>query len=127
MDAYVPLLYGALVALRQHVEREVFLFSTVVSPISLQDLQRGRIETTGGTDIGCVVDHALKHRVSKVLLVTDGYVGPPTAAQRKAIHRSGLDIRVALTPEGWRKDLNAVSARIDELPVLTPASTRRAS
>src|SRR6185436_14115848 len=126
-EAYVPLLYGALAALRQHVEREVFLFSTVVSPISLQDLQRGRVDTTGGTDIRCVLDHALKYRVRKVLLVTDGYVGPPTDAQRKAIHHAGLDIRVALTPQGWRKDLAALSARIDELPVLAPASTRRAS
>ena len=129
MEAYVPFLYGALVALQGYVEREVFLFSTAVRPISLADLQRGRVETTGGTDIRCVIDHALAHRVPKVLIVTDGYVGSPTAAHRTAIQRSGLDVRVALTPEGWRKDLTAVSVRMDELPVLlpAPASTRRVS
>ena len=129
VDAYVPFLYGALVALRGYVEHEVFLFSTAVRPISLTDLQRGRVETTGGTDIRCVIDHALAHRVRKVLIVTDGYVGSPTNAHINAIRRSGLDIRVALTPEGWRKDLAAVSVRMDELPVLLPAqtSTRRAS
>jgi hypothetical protein len=64
-----------------------------------------------------------------VLIVTDGYVGSPTAAHRTAIQRSCLDIRVALTPEGWRKDLTAVAVRMDELPVLLPAqtSTRRVS
>jgi Putative metallopeptidase domain len=129
MDAYVPFLYGALVALRGHVERDVFLFSTVVSPVSLQDLQRGRVDTTGGTDIRCVIDHAFQHCVRKMLIVTDGYVGRPTAAHVKGIHQSGLEVRVALTPEGWRKDLDAVSVRMDELPVLAPAHacSRRAS
>lgn len=129
MVAYVPLLYGALVALGRYVERDVFLFSTVVAPVSPQDLQRGRVETTGGTDIGCVIAHALTHRVRKVLLVTDGYVGQLAAAHQTAVRRAGLEIRVALTPGGWRSDLDAVSARIDELPVLAPApaSTRRAS
>lgn len=129
MAAYVPFLYGALVALGRHVERDVFLFSTLVSPVSLQELHQGRVVTTGGTDVGCVIEHALTHRVRKVLLVTDGYVGLPTAAHETAIRRAGLEIRVALTPGGWRADLDAVSARIDELPVLAPApvGTRRAS
>ena len=53
--------------------------------------------------------------------------GAPTAAQVEAIRRSGLEIRVALTPEGWRKDLETVAVRMDELPVLAPQSERRAS
>jgi len=51
MAPYVPFLYGALVALRRHVEGEVLLFSTTVTSIALKDLQRGRVDTTGGTDI----------------------------------------------------------------------------
>ena len=80
MAPYVPFLYGALVALRRYVERDVLLFSTTVTSIALADLQRGRVDTTGGTDIRCVIEHALTHRVRKVLIVTDGYVGRPTPA-----------------------------------------------
>jgi hypothetical protein len=128
MEPYVPFLYGALVALHAHVEREVLLFSTAVTSIPLADLQRGRVETTGGTDIRCVIEHAVAHRVPKVLIVTDGYVGRPTPGQAAAIRQAGVEVRVALTPDGWRNDLEGVSVRMDELPVLhAPASTRRAS
>jgi hypothetical protein len=127
MGPYVPFLYGALVALRECVERDVYLFSTAVSRMSLRDLEQGRLETTQGTDIDCVIAHALTHRVRKMLIVTDGYVGAPRTARVEAIRRSGLDIRVALTPEGWRQDLEIIAARMDELPALTPQSDRRAS
>ena len=50
MAPFVPFLYGALVALRRHVEGEVLLFSTTVTSIALKDLQRGRVDTTGGTE-----------------------------------------------------------------------------
>lgn len=119
MDPYVPLLYGALASLCDYVERDLCLFSTTVNPIRLEDLQRGRVDTTGGTDIGCVIDHALSRRVRKTLIITDGYVGEPTQAQAAAIRRSGLEVRVVLTPEGWRKDLEGIAARMDELPSLT--------
>ena len=61
MDAYVPLLYGALVALRNYVEPEVLLFSTKVVAIRHGVICRqGRVTTTGGTDIACVIDHVLQ-------------------------------------------------------------------
>jgi hypothetical protein len=127
MGPYVPFLYGALVALREYVEPDIYLFSTAVSRISLRELEQGRLETTHGTEIDCVIAHALQHRVRKMLIVTDGYVGEPTAARVEAIRRSGLDIRVALTPEGWRPDLETITARLDELPALTPQPDGRAS
>jgi uncharacterized protein with von Willebrand factor type A (vWA) domain len=127
MAPYVPFLYGALVALRGYVEPDVFLFSTIVSRMSLRDLEQGRVDTTRGTDIGCVIEHALTHRIRKTLIVTDGYVGQPTTAHVEAVRRAGLEVRVALTPEGWRKDLETVCVRMDELPGLVPQSDRRVS
>jgi predicted metal-dependent peptidase len=121
MAPYVAFLYGALTALRHYVERDVFLFSTSVHPIRMEDLRRGRLDTTGGTDLGCVLQHALLHRLRKVLIITDGYVGKPTAARAAALRQSGLELRVVLTPQGWRKDLEDVAARMDELPALTHA------
>ena len=61
----------------------MLLFSTTVTSIALKDLQRGRVDTTGGTEIRCVIEHALAHRVRKVLIVTDGYVGRPTPNTRR--------------------------------------------
>lgn len=116
MDRYIPFLYGGLTALRQYIEPAVLLFSTQVREIRLEDLQRGHVHTTGGTDLGCVITDVLRRRQRKALLITDGYVGPPTPAQVDQLRRARCEIRVLLTKGGWRKDLKGIAARIDELP-----------
>jgi hypothetical protein len=118
MDPYLPFLYRAFTALRQYLEPRVHLFSTEVRAIGLRDLQAGRVVTTGGTDIACVVESALRSRARKLLVVTDGYVGRPADAQASALRQARIDIRVALTPDGWRGDLEALAARLDVLPAL---------
>jgi hypothetical protein len=60
-----------------------------------------------------------------VLLVTDGYVGQPTAAVVEAARRR-LDLRVLLTPGGWRRDVEPIAARITELPAFADPSRRKA-
>ena len=124
MDAYVPLLYGALAALRNYVEPEVMLFSTTVVAIAMGDLRKGRVTTTGGTDITCVFDHVVKDAVARALVITDGYVGRPVPAQADAIQRSRAEIRVVLTPDGYRRDLGHLAARMDELPRLEDATAK---
>ena len=124
MDAYLPILYGALVALRTCVEPDVLLFSTTVVPIAMGDLTKGDVTTTGGTDITCVLDHVLKGGVAKALVITDGYVGRPAPAQAVAIQRARADIRVVLTPDGYRSDLGDLAARMDELPRLDSGSSK---
>jgi hypothetical protein len=124
MDAYVPFLYGALASLRNYVAPEVMLFSTKVVPIAMSDLKKGHVTTTGGTDIACVFDHVLKDAVAKALVITDGYVGRPARAQAEALRRTRAEIRVVLTPDGYRRDLNSVAARMDELPRLDRAVSK---
>lgn len=123
MNQYVPLLYGALVALRHHVHADVVLFSTNVASVRISDLQKGSVSTTAGTDITCVLDHVLKTHVRKALIVTDGYVGAAARQQTDALQRARTDIRVVLTPGGWREDLKAVACRMDELPSLRRGET----
>jgi hypothetical protein len=118
MDAYLALLYGALRSLRAHVAPEVHVFSTVVRTVPLEALCRGRVESTGGTDIHCVLEHALGTGASRVLVVTDGYVGSPNASLRRRYGTRGPELRVLLTPGGWRSDLEPLAARIDVLPTL---------
>ena len=116
MDEYIPFLYGALAALRDHVDSGLWLFSTKVTPIPMAAFRRGIVTTTGGTEIACVLEHALQNRVRKVLVITDGYVGEPTREHVIALARSRTEVRVVLTPDGWRDDLVGIAARIDELP-----------
>jgi len=118
MDAYLAPLYGALRALRTHVASEVHLFSTVVRTVPLGALCRGRVESTGGTDIGCVLEHALTIDAPRVLVVTDGYVGSPHESLGRRYRTRGPELRVLLTPGGWRSDLAPLAARIDVLPTL---------
>ena len=54
-----------------------------------------------------------------MLIITDGYVGKVTARRVAALRQHGIEVRVVLTPQGWRKDLEDVAARMDELPTLT--------
>ncbi len=121
MDPYLPLLYGSLVRLRERVEPRVRLFSTEVVTVRLEALARGRVPTTGGTDGGCVFEHALAEGARKILVITDGYVGETKPGLAERVRASRLDVRVLLTPGGWKSDLSRVASRIVPLPELTAA------
>ncbi len=48
--------------------------------------------------------------------MTDGYVGEAPKDLARAAGKKGLEIRVLLTPGGWRRDVEPLAARIQELP-----------
>ncbi len=116
MDPWMEELYGTLTLLRRHVASDVHLFSTRVETVPLRALLEGRRPTTGGTALACALDHALGGRARRVLLVTDGYVGQPSPELVRAVERRGLEVRALLTPGGWRRDLEPLAVRIEELP-----------
>jgi hypothetical protein len=118
MAPYVDLLYGALGALRHLLAPNIHLFSTVVRTIDPRALRGGVCESTGGTDLACVLEHAARNGVRSLLVITDGYVGAPTAAQRTELARVSREVRVLLTPAGWPGDLAQVAARIETLPAV---------
>ncbi len=125
MDPWIEDLYGALASLRRHIAPDVHLFSTRVGTVPLRALRDGVRTTTGGTDVQCVLEHALAGRARRVLIVTDGYVGKAAEEQVRAADRAGLEIRVLLTPGGWRRDLEPLAARIQELPEAGAKEPRR--
>jgi len=116
MDPWMEDLYAALAALRGHIAKDVHLFSTRVETVPLRALLEGRRPTTGGTDLACGLKHAIAGRARRVLFVTDGYVGQASEDLARAVERRGLEIRVLLTPGGWRRDLEPLAVRIEELP-----------
>ncbi len=114
----LPALYGALRTLRAYVADRVHLFSTELATLDQHRICAGEMKTTGGTDIQCVLRHITDERPPKALIITDGYVGQAPRGLVDRASRACGDIRVLLTPGGWRRDLEAIASRIDELPDL---------
>jgi len=77
----------------------VFLFSNGVFPVTSENLRKGHIRTTWGTDLDCVLDHVIKmpatRRPRNMLVVTDGFF--PTPENLKAFQDTGTGLHFALT------------------------------
>ena len=97
-------LYGAVLACREMVHPTIHLFSTKVADVTLDELRRGVCKTTGGTSIECVASHMAKHRVRRAVIITDGFVGVPTANAAAALN--ACTVGVAIPPgNSSRRDL----------------------
>ena len=90
-------------ALLPHVRRglcKVHVFSTTVHPASVRDLAERKFDTTGGTDIDCVLEHALylppRKRPHAVIVITDGFTGQPNAALAARFRSEGMRLFVGL-------------------------------
>lgn len=97
---FVPAFYQAVLGCRALVHPKVHLFSTVVEDATWRDLLRGRLKTTGGTDINCVLAHMERHRIRRAVILTDGNVGHPQPGFTPMLQSSVVG--VALTPSGYR-------------------------
>jgi len=101
-------LYGALLDCRGFVYPRVHLFSTKVADVTTGQLRSGTCLSTNGTDIACVAEHIRDHRIRRVVLVTDGYVGQPEGLDHETLADTTLG--VVLTPgNSTRKDLADVT------------------
>jgi hypothetical protein len=129
MDAVLPWISGLLWPWVSSGRARCFQFSNDVQPLAPADLREGRLRTTGGTDIDCVLEHWLERRgVRRALVLTDGYVGSARADLAAQMRRHALRMHVVLPAEsGWRDDLAPVAASITQLPPLRAAGTRRIS
>ena len=92
---------------RREIEPEVFLFSTEVVPIPLEELRQGVFQSTGGTDLGCVFQHLWKTLPAGVVILTDGYVGSISNAAKERLN--DCSIQVVLTPNGYTEDLQKIA------------------
>ncbi len=92
MEGVKGALYGAILDCNEFVDPTVHLFSTEVADISLDEVRRGIVRSTGGTDIACVADHLSKHSVRRACLVTDGLVGGPEGYHLETLARTKLAV-----------------------------------
>ena len=121
MFALLPHLAGLLAPYVTAGRVRVFQFSTEVYPLSLPDLKKGLLTTSVGTDIGCVLDHALAEpRLRRALVLTDGYVGRPPAGLARSVADRSLRIHVVLPDESaYPGDLAELARSLTTLPPLS--------
>ena len=102
---------------KPHLRRgrcRVHVFSTVVRAADVHDLAAHRFDSTGGTDIDCVLRHVLdlppRKRPRAAVIITDGFTErqtrrlPPSFARRGCASSSGLS-RQAQTPSATLRPL----------------------
>ncbi len=104
MSQVISSLYRAAIDCEHFVHPKVHLFSTQVADVTIADLRRGVCSTTGGTSIECVAHHVRENRVRRAVLVTDGYVGAPSASARGVLEGCLLGVAL-LGPTSRRADL----------------------
>jgi hypothetical protein len=92
MDAVKGPLYGAVHDCRSDVHPRIHLFSTAISDISPAELGRGVCHSTGGTNIACVAEHMARERITRALIVTDGFVGAPRGAHLATLTHATLAV-----------------------------------
>ena len=118
MGEELPLLYGALVPLIEYLHPKVHLFSTEISDVTPAALRKGEVSTGWGTNIACVTDHLVEHKVHRALLVTDGWVGEVPSAHATTLRRRGARINTVLTLQGAGDFAAALAGRVHRLPKL---------
>ncbi len=73
MNAEMPLMIALLGRVSRWIRRPFWAFSDVVAPAVIE---RGQLkaQTTGGTSMGCVLEHVARTRPTAAIVVTDGYI-----------------------------------------------------
>lgn len=121
MSDILPYLLNLLLPYVNRGLANVYQFSTEVEHLSLQDLQHGVVQSTGGTQIACVVQHMLEQDepLRRVLILTDGYTGRPHFAAVRKIREDGTKVYVVLPGESpYEDDLGAIATSFTVLPKL---------
>jgi len=72
VNEYLPTIISILRRF-SHEIREVYQFSNKVVKTNLNQLCKGHITTTMGTDFDCVARSILEHNYEKAIVITDGY------------------------------------------------------
>jgi uncharacterized protein with von Willebrand factor type A (vWA) domain len=76
-------------------------FSTVVEPLSLEELQTGTVTTTGGTAIASVLKHALNQDdVASIVIVSDGYVEDVETSVKRQLEERGITVESVISDSG---------------------------
>jgi hypothetical protein len=95
MDGIKDAIYGALIDCRDWVAPTVHLFSNSISDVSHDEIRRGVVKTTGGTDVACIARHMKTHKVRRSCIITDGWVGEPRGGHHTTLLKAKLGVAYA--------------------------------
>jgi len=97
MNAEMPLVIAMLGRVSLWIRRPFWAFSDVVAPATIRG---GRLETqtSGGTSLGCVLDHVEKTKPASAVIVTDGFVEEIPADRVRRI--TGTRLHAIVTRDG---------------------------
>jgi hypothetical protein len=112
MDGEMPLIVALLGRLSRHIRRPFWAFSNVVAPARIEGGQLIS-DTTGGTSMGCVLEHVARTRPSAAVVVTDGYIETLNRAQVTAV--AGTRLHVIVTRDGNPAELKRVGLPYTQL------------
>ncbi|MEY2949523.1 MAG: hypothetical protein RLZZ248_724 [Bacteroidota bacterium] len=97
MDHAIVALINLLFKFRRQIRTPIWGFSNSVFPATFKG---GKLDykTTFGTEIKCVIDHIVEHRITKCLIITDGYFSENLTSMLEGI--SPLVMHAIIAPEG---------------------------
>ena len=111
--AFVVRLFAGL---RDYLFPEVHFFSTKIWSAHKSTLMPGmKIMTTGGTDMNVVICHALENKITKSIVITDGY-GPLNKNNAGRAKKAGHKYLIGFTEERHGDGFDAVSWKEFNLP-----------
>ena len=125
MDPWLEDLYAALAALRRHIAPDVHLFSTRVETVPLRRCSRAVARRPAAPTSRASSSTRSAGRARRVLLVTDGYVGPRRPQLGRGRRRgAGSSSACCSRRAAGARDLEPLAVRIEELPSrdATPAA-----
>jgi len=93
VNSYLPKIVGVLSKLRKDIT-SIFLFSNMVVETKFEDLVKGHVRTTYGTDFNCVAKSIIEKGFDKAVIITDGYasMSEELAKELKRIRLATLTI-----------------------------------
>ncbi len=72
VNEYLPKILGILKNMKKEI-RTIFQFSNEVVETSFEELLKGSIKTTHGTDFSCIARSILERGFDRAIIITDGY------------------------------------------------------
>ena len=81
MHSVLPKVAGVIYSLRKNI-RKVFQFSNKIAETTIDEMGRGVVKSTGGTDFDCIIEHAVKNDYRKIIVFGDRSVFGHFLAQR---------------------------------------------
>jgi predicted metal-dependent peptidase len=102
MSRVLPHLRRALLTLRREIEPTLYWFSDEVVAASGNELETGKVPSTGGTAIRAVITHAT-HQLpagSSAIVLTDGYVEAVPKTTSAALRRAQVALHMGVVGGG---------------------------